>query len=197
MDAHAAPPHPIRAITAFCSSCEVDPVFFRAAEDFGRAIAENGWTLVYGGNDTGPMGAMARGARSARGRVIGVSPKLFGDLMDNACDEFHVTETMRERKAKMESLGDAFVTLPGGLGTLEEFFEIVVGRHLRTHGKPLVLLNIAGFYDPLIEMIRRGIDSGFIRPPAWEPVHIAADVHGAIDFLRHGGRSKVQPAKIQ
>ena len=91
----------IRAVTAFCSSCDVEPIYFDAAEAFGRAVAENGWTLVYGGNDTGPMGAMAGGARSAGGRVVGISPRLFGDVMDNACDEFVVTQTMRERKAEM------------------------------------------------------------------------------------------------
>jgi uncharacterized protein (TIGR00730 family) len=85
----------------------------------------------------------------------------------------------------MEERGDAFVTLPGGLGTLEEFFEILVGRHLRTHGKPLVLLNIAGFYDPLIEMVRRGVETGFVRPGAWDAVHVAGSVEEAIEYLRN------------
>ena len=176
-------PQTIRAVTAFCSSAAVGRVFFDAAEAFGRAVAGRGWTLVYGGNATGPMGAMADGARAGGGRVVGVSPELFSDVMDQQCDELVVTPDMRSRKAEMERRGDAFVTLPGGVGTLEEFFEILVGKHLRTHCKPVVLLNVAGFYDPLIEMMRRGIETGFVRPPAWEAVKVAASVEDAVAYL--------------
>ena len=174
----------VRAVTAFCSSAaDVDRVYFEAAAEFGAAVARRGWTLVYGGNVTGPMGAMADAARGAGGRVVGVSPELFADVMDRRCDELIVTPDMRSRKAEMERRGDAFVTLPGGLGTLEEFFEIVVGRSLRTHGKPLVLLSANGFYDPLVEMMERGIADGFVREPAWRAVRVARTADEAASFL--------------
>lgn len=171
------------AVTVFLSSTKVDRVFFDAASQLGGAIAEQGWTLVYGGNNVGPMGALAAGARTKGGRVVGISPRLFGDAMDPSCDEFVVAEDMRHRKAELERRASAFVILPGGIGTLEEFFEILVGRFLGLHGKPIVLVNIAGFYDPLLEMMRRGIETGFVRPSAWELVEVVTDVPEAMTRL--------------
>jgi uncharacterized protein (TIGR00730 family) len=107
----------------------------------------------------------------------------MGDLLDREADELILVETMRQRKQVMEERADAFVTLPGGLGTLEEFFEIAVGRSLNTHAKPVILLNVAGFYDPLLEMVRHGIEAKFIRPRQWEHVQVAATVSDAIDLL--------------
>jgi uncharacterized protein (TIGR00730 family) len=124
--------------------------------------------------------------RGAGGRVVGVTPKLFIDkgVADRACDELHVTECMRERKATMERCGDAFVALPGGLGTFEEFFEIVCGRQLAYHNKPIVLLNVGGYYDPLLAMIRHGLEQNFIRPRAMGLYHVATTVAEAVEHLR-------------
>src|SRR5437016_4730540 len=134
--------HSIRAITVYCSSSnEVASAYFDAARELGRAIASNGWKLVYGGNNVGLMGALADAVRAGGGKVIGVTPQIFIDhgLDDRECEELLVTECMRTRKAAMEARGDAFVALPGGLGTLEELFEIIVGRQLGFHTKPIVL----------------------------------------------------------
>lgn len=177
----------IRAITVYCSSAKsVPPVYFHAAAELGRAIAGEGWTLVYGGNAVGCMGALADGARAAGGRVVGVTPQLLVNhgIADDACHELIVTATMRERKALLEQRGDAFVALPGGLGTFEEVFEILVGRTLGYHQKPIVLLNVAGYYAPLLAMIEHGIEHRFIRPIAREAYVVAGSVEEAIRSLR-------------
>lgn len=176
----------IRSITVYCSSSKNVPrVYFDSAIEIGRAIARQGWTLVYGGNCIGCMDSLANGVRSAGGKVIGVTPKLMLDegIADKNCDELIVTDSMRERKKIMEDRGDAFIALPGGLGTFEEVFEIIVGRLLGYHAKPIVLLNIDGYYNPLLAMIDHGIELNFIKPKSRELFHVAARVSDAIDFL--------------
>ena len=179
--------HPIRAVTVYCSSSSnLAPAFMAAAAELGRAIAQNHWRLVYGGNDVGMMGVLAAAARAAGGRVVGVTPKLFMEkgVADQACDELHVTACMRERKAMMEKHGDAFIALPGGLGTFEEFFEIVCGKQLAYHNKPIVLLNIAGYYDPLLKMIEHGLELNFVRPRATQLYFVATRVAEAIEYIQ-------------
>lgn len=178
---------PIRSVTIYCSSSnKLADFFLDAARELGRAVAGEGWTLIYGGNAVGMMGTLADAARSAGGKVVGVTPQLFLDkaVADQNCHELIVTENMRDRKAVMESRADAFIALPGGLGTLEEFFEIVCGRQLGYHNKPIVLLNIAGFYDPLLAMIDHAAGLNFVRPRARELYHVATSVAAAIDRLK-------------
>ena len=141
---------------------------------------------MYGGNDVGSMGLLAGACREAGGKVIGVTPKFFVDkgVADRACDELIVTDGMRDRKAVMEERGDAFIALPGGLGTFEEFFEIVCGKQLEYHNKAIILLNIDGYYDPLLAMIRHAAELNFVRPKASELYFVAATVDQAMDYLR-------------
>src|SRR3954471_1468948 len=156
---------PIRAVTVYCSSSsKVAKPFVEATAQLGREIALNRWKLVYGGNSVGLMGVLADGCRTAGGKVVGVTPQLFIDknVHDTKCDELVVTNTMRDRKAIMEERGDAFIALPGGFGTFEEFFEIVCGKQLGYHAKPIVLLNVEGYYNPLLAMIEHGLESNFI-----------------------------------
>lgn len=181
----------IQAVTVYCSSSrKVAPAYFAAAEELGRAIAGCGWALVYGGNNLGVMDAVASAARSAGARVVGITPRLMLDqgIVDGQCDELIVTSTMRERKQLLEQRGDALVALPGGIGTFEEWFEVLVGRTLGYHEKPLVLLNVAGYYDPLLALMEHGIEEHFIRPAAREAYFVARDVGEAIDFLRAAER---------
>ncbi len=181
----------IRSVTVYCSSSRhVAQAYFDAAGELGTAIVRESWQLVYGGNDCGCMGALANAARAAGGKVVGVTPQLLVDhgIADQQCDELVVTETMRQRKELLEQRGDAFIALPGGLGTLEEIFEILVGRMLGYHDKPIVLLNIAGFYDPLLAMIDHGIGQKFIRVSAREHFHVSATVKEAINYLRSHSR---------
>ena len=180
-------PSNIRAITVYCSSSsDLAAPYLRAGAELGAAIARAGWTLVYGGNRIGLMGIVADAARAAGGPVVGITPQLMLDhgIGDDRCDELVVTAGMRERKALLEQRGDAFVALPGGLGTFEELFEVLVGRLLGYHGKPIVLLNVAGYYDRLIAAVEHGIEEGFIKAKSREAWMIAPDVETAMDYLR-------------
>lgn len=183
----------IRSVTVYCSSSKSVPsIYFEAAAELGRAIAEQGWSLVYGGNAVGCMGALADAARAAGGTVVGITPQLLVDrgIADDGCNELIVTAGMRERKALLEQRGDAFIALPGGLGTFEEVFEILVGRTLGCHKKPIVLLNVAGYYNPLLAMIEHGIEHRFIRPVAREAYDVVSTVGEAMQLLRgHGDRA--------
>jgi uncharacterized protein (TIGR00730 family) len=142
--------------------------------------------LVYGGNHIGLMATLADAARAAGGRVIGITPQLFIDqgVGDHQCDELVITENMRDRKAMLERRGDAFVALPGGLGTFEEIFDIVVHRQLGYHSKPIVLLNIDGYYDALLQLIQTGVEKKFIRIEPKRLFLTAPTVDSVIAFLR-------------
>lgn len=175
------------SVTVYCSSStHVPEAYFLAAAELGRAIAELGWELVYGGNAVGCMGALANAVRKGGGRVVGITPQILVDrgIADHRSDELIVTLGMRERKALMEERGDAFIALPGGLGTFEEIFEIIVGRLLGVHIKPVVLLNIAGYYDPLLAMIQHGIEQRFIKSNVRDLYAVFASVDPAMDYLR-------------
>ncbi|HEV2292927.1 MAG TPA: TIGR00730 family Rossman fold protein [Tepidisphaeraceae bacterium] len=177
----------IRSVTVFCSSSSAVPrVYADAAAELGRAMAQQRWTLIYGGNNIGTMGALADACRAAGGQVVGVTPRLFIDkgVDDKSCHELVVTDCMRSRKAAMEQRGDAFIALPGGLGTLEEIFEIIVGKQLGYHRKPIVLLNVDGYFDPLLTMIDHGIEQHFITPAVRKLYFVAATVEEAIGHIR-------------
>lgn len=174
----------------YCSSSRhVDRVYFDAAAELGAAIARAGWRLVYGGNRIGSMGALADAARAAGGRVTGITPRLLVDqgIADEHCDELVVTNGMRQRKALLEERGDAFIAMPGGLGTLEEFFEILVGRILGYHAKPIAILNAENYYGPLLTMIEHGIDGRFINRRAQSEFCVTQDVAQTIAFLKGHG----------
>lgn len=164
----------INAVTVYCSSSNsIHPDYARTAAEIGRLIAESGRSLVYGGGSVGMMGHAARACRDAGGHVVGIITEKLRDAeqMDPENQEVIVVPTMRERKRLMEERGDCFVILPGGLGTLEEFFEILVGRILGEHTKPLALVNMpdpddpgTNFFDPMLAMFDHMITSRFAKP---------------------------------
>jgi uncharacterized protein (TIGR00730 family) len=177
----------IRSITVYCSSSSAIPrVYTEAAAELGSAIAREKWALVYGGNRVGSMGVLADACRAAGGHVVGITPKLMVEkgISDSDCHELVVTDCMRERKRHLEHRGDAFITLPGGLGTYEEIFEIIVGKQLAYHNKPIVLLNIDHYFNPLLAMIDHGIGHKFIKPVARQLFHVAPNVSEAIEHIR-------------
>jgi cytokinin riboside 5'-monophosphate phosphoribohydrolase len=177
----------IHAVTVYCSSSsKLAAVHNEAAAELGRALAHNGWKLVYGGNNVGMMGILADAVREAGGKVVGVTPQLFVDKgsADELCDELIVTSGMRDRKAAMEERGDAFIALPGGLGTFEEIFEIICGKVLGYHNKPIVLLNVDGYYDPLLAMIEHGVEQNFIKAKARELYFVTLNVAEAVEHIR-------------
>lgn len=146
------------------SSDSVGAVYLQAARAMGEALADHGMTVVFGGGRTGMMGALADAALARGGQVIGVMPREFNTevLAHAGLTEMQVVETMHERKARMAEMADAFVGLPGGFGTLEELFEILTWAQLGHHRHPVGLLNVAGYYDPLLAMIERAAAEGFL-----------------------------------
>lgn len=175
-----------KKICVYCSaSNDLAPIYTEAAVALGKAMGERGDTLVYGGSSNGLMGAIARSAHAAGGRVIGIIPKalLTVEFAFENADDLIITEDLRERKAGMEARADAFVALPGGIGTLEEVFEIMTLRALNLTPKPLVLLNTENFYDPLMELLQRMLSGGFIRRPISEIFFLAPDVSSALDHV--------------
>lgn len=147
------------------ASTELSEYYLQDAFLLGKALADRGIGLVFGGGATGVMGGLARGAAAGGGEIIGVSPQFFradGVLYDG-CTRLIYTETMRQRKQQMEDLADAFIMLPGGMGTLEEFFEILTLKQLGRHTKKIAILNTHGYYDILQAWMERAIAEGFMR----------------------------------
>ena len=153
------------SVCVYCGSrFGASPVFLSAARALGQAIASRGWQLVYGGGNVGLMGATADAALEAGGQVVGVIPErlMNREVGHRGLSELHVVQTMHERKRLMAELADAFIALPGGIGTLEELFEVWTWRHLGYHDQPIGLLNVGGFYDPLLAFMNHTRDAGFI-----------------------------------
>lgn len=178
-------------ICVYCSaSNRIDPVYFRMADELGTALAGRGDTLVWGGSSAGLMGTLAQTVQTHGGRVIGVIPQSLVDLevaYSNA-DELFVVGSMRERKAGMEARADAFLALPGGVGTMEEVFEIMAARSLNLLEKPLIVLNYEHFYDPLIHLLQHMDTANFLRNGFGSMVQFCETVEGALDLIdRRGG----------
>lgn len=148
------------------SASGYSPVFAEGAAALARALADQGTGIVYGGGDVGLMGVVATEALSRGGTVIGVMPGSLVDreLAHRGLTRLEIVESMHERKARMAELSDAFIALPGGAGTLEEFFEVWTWQQLGIHTKPVALYNIDGFWGPLIAAIDASVDAGFLRP---------------------------------
>lgn len=174
-------------LCVFCGSqAGHDPRFGEAALVLGRLLAQRGWGLVYGGGHVGMMGTLADAMRQAGGKVIGVIPRALmeKELAHPELEELHVVAGMHERKAMMATLADAFLALPGGFGTLEELFEIITWAQLGFHTKPIGLLNIAGFFNPLLGWIDHAITEGFIKPKYRALLFSSEDPVIVLDHLR-------------
>ena len=157
----------MKAIAVYCgANAGVDPVYAEAARTLGTMLAERGVALVFGGGHVGLMGVVADAVLAAGGRVTGVIPQQLVDreLAHTGLTELFVVRNMHERKAMMAELSDGFIALPGGMGTLEELFEMLTWAQLEIHAKPIGVLNVAGFYDQLALFIGHAADQGFIRP---------------------------------
>ncbi len=156
----------MKKVAVFCgASAGSDLVYREAAIELGTYLAKRQLTLVYGGGNVGLMGIVADAALAAGGEVIGVIPDFLKkwEVGHEGITELIVTENMHQRKAYMAELADAFITLPGGFGSMDELFEILTWKQLQIHKKPVGLLNINGFYDPLIAMMDRMVEAGFLR----------------------------------
>lgn len=181
------------------SSNEIDPAYIEAGEALGYAMAKRGHGLVFGGGQKGLMGAAARGETKGGGSIIGVAPRFFDveGVLYQQCTEFIFTDTMRERKAIMEERSDAFVMTPGGIGTFEEFFEILTLRQLGRHEKGIAVLNTKGYYEPLRQMLEQAIEQGFLRPECRELCAFFDDPEELLDYLEKGPVKVADPTKLR
>jgi uncharacterized protein (TIGR00730 family) len=158
------PPSPLRSVCVYCGSrFGNNPAYKQAATELGQTIANKGWRLVYGAGDVGLMGAVADGAQAAGGETFGVIPEhlLRREVGKRDLTQFIITENMHERKKVMYMNSDAIVVLPGGAGSLDEMFEVLTWRQLGLHEKPIYLLNVEGYWGPLIALLDHVIDQGF------------------------------------
>ena len=176
-------------ICVFCgSSAGADSIYVQQAASLGAEIARRGYGLVYGGGNLGLMGAVSRAAFDGGATVYGIIPAPLAakEIAGDTIGRIEVVETMHQRKARMTELADAFVTLPGGFGTLEELFETISWIQLGIHNKPMGLLNVNGFFDPLRQMLNHQIDQGFIPARYRELLVVAEEPAELIDgLLRH------------
>lgn len=187
----------ITSVCVFCGSRPGDtPAFTAQAEALGRGLAAQNWRLVYGAGDVGLMGSVARAAQAAGARTFGVIPQHLIDweVGKTDLDTYIVTETMHERKKVMFMNCDAVVVLPGGAGSLDELFEVLTWRQLGLHEKPVILVNIQGYWDPLITLLEHVVARGFADADVLGYFEVVADADAALAALRmHGSAGSAQP----
>jgi uncharacterized protein (TIGR00730 family) len=177
-----------RTVCVYCSSSlTIDPRFVELATEVGAGLAARGYSLVSGGGRVSMMGAVARAARAGGAHTVGVIPVhlMPYEVADTEADELIVVDTMRQRKAVMDDRSDAFLALPGGIGTLEELFEVWTARSLDMHAKPVIVLDEDGFYAALWSFLETMRDRGFVRQAALDALHRVSTVSEAFAALDH------------
>jgi uncharacterized protein (TIGR00730 family) len=179
-------PKPPFSVCVYCGSrLGVKPAYQALARQLGTAIGRRGWQLVYGGGRAGLMGEVAEATLAAGGAVVGVIPSSLMKLEVGhaGLTELHVVDTMHQRKQMMAERSDAFIAMPGGIGTFEELFEVWTWRHLGYHDRPLGLLETAGYWAPLVAFLRHSVAEGFMGDDQLAMLHIADDIDQLLDTL--------------
>jgi uncharacterized protein (TIGR00730 family) len=174
----------VAAVCVFCASSDAtDPRYREMARELGVGLGQRGHTLVSGGGRVGMMGTVAAGARSAGARTVGVIPQCLVDreIADRSADELIITKDMADRKSVLLARSDGFIVLPGGIGTLDELFEIWTTASLDLHDKPVVLVDADGFYAGLLHWLRALVPSGFLHAEAMARLHVVESVPAALD----------------
>lgn len=188
----------IKNICVFCSSSNfLDEEYYEDASELGKLMGQNGYNIVYGGSTLGMMWACASKVRKYGGKIYGVMPQKLADMgckTDN-CDEFFMSEGMRDRKAKMDELSDATIVLAGGFGTLEEFAEMFVQKQLGYNKKAIVILNTKGFYDKLLEFFKSVVDKKFANEYARSLIYVASTPQEAINYIKTYKEPELTPSK--
>ena len=169
------------------ASPTIDKDFIEKTELLGKEMVRRGHSLVFGGGSNGLMGAVARGVKSENGYILGVVPKFFNEqiveVIYTMCDKLIQPETMRERKQIMEDNADAFIVTPGGVGTFEEFFEILTLKQLCRHNKPIAIFNLNGYYNELVEAINKAIEKKFIRKYCLNLFKVTDNIEEMFEYL--------------
>ena len=181
------------------ASKNIDPKYTDAGYDLGLKLAKRGHGLVFGGGNGGMMGAVARGAHDGGAHVTGIAPSFFNvdGVLYPLSDEVIYTETMRQRKQKMEDMSGAFIVTPGGIGTFEEFFEILTLKQLARTDKPLVILNTAGYYDSMLMMMRHSIENNFLTASTMGLIFVADTPDDALDYIAEYHSQEVDIKKLR
>ncbi|PIT36468.1 TIGR00730 family Rossman fold protein [Snodgrassella alvi] len=178
----------MKNIVVYCgSNLGQNKAYFDAAQQLGKEMAQQGYRLVYGGGNIGLMGTIASSVLDHGGEAIGVIPSFLKNLegAHQGLSELYETSNMTERKNKMIELADAFIAMPGGLGTYEELFEVLSQAQLKLHPHPVGILNVAGFFDPLIQMLQNTVTAGFMPPENMDLLCKATTPAALLDQLRH------------
>ena len=183
------------------ASSLINESYFEAGEELGRKIAEKGHGLVFGGGANGMMGAVARGAFEKSGYILGIIPSFFeesnSEITFENCSEYIYTETMRERKQNLEEKSNAFIITPGGIGTLDEFFEILTLKQLGRHNKPIAIYNINGFFDELDIMMNKSIEQKFITDDCKELYSIFNNPDDLLNYLQNYDEDDIDLSKVK
>jgi uncharacterized protein (TIGR00730 family) len=178
-------------ICVFCGSANgADPAYVQIAKELGEKIAASGMGLVYGGATVGLMGILAEAVIAGGAEVVGVMPDVLMDreIAHRGVTHFHVVKTMHERKALMYEHADAFIALPGGYGTLDEFIEIVTWAQLKIHRKPCILINVKGYYDGFLTFLDHAMGQGFLKPENRRLIQVVTNVKEALAIVRGTGK---------
>lgn len=178
----------MKRITVFCGSSFGTEIIYREqAYALGKFLAENHIELVYGGANVGLMGAIANGVMESKGKVIGVLPNFLQkvEIAHENLTELILVESMHQRKTKMDELSDGIIMLPGGFGTLEEFFEMLTWAQLGLHKKPVAILNTNGFYDELLSFINKMVNKGFLKQANQEILIVSKDIDDLLDKMKN------------
>ena len=181
-------PPTFHRLCVFCGSSKgARNTYLHAAQTLGREFVARGIELVYGGGNVGLMGVIADAVLAAGGRAIGVIPEqlMARELGHNGIQDLRVVKTMHERKALMAELADGFIALPGGIGTYEEFFEVLTWAQLGIHAKPCALLNVEGFYNPVLRLLDHAVEERFIRPSHRELIVVETEPGALLDRMAH------------
>lgn len=169
------------------SSDNIDRVYIENVYALGKELAKRKHTLVFGGGSHGLMGSSVKGVKDESGTVIGVSPRFFDvdDILYKDCNDFIYTDTMRERKELLDNLSDAFIAVPGGIGTMDELFEILTLKQLSIHNKPIVFFNINGYYDTLIKFIKEIAEKGFMKDICLDLFKVFDNYNDILDYIEN------------
>lgn len=183
------------------ASSEIDRNFVEAGEELGRKMVDHGHSLVFGGGRNGMMGAVARGVVEKEGKIIGIAPKFFeennAEISFLKCTDFIYTETMRERKKLLDETSDAFIVTPGGIGTFDEFFEILTLKQLGRHNKAIVIFNVDGYFNDMLNMMKHAIDKKFITTDCVELYKVTKTVEETLDYIEAYDPTDIDLSKVK
>lgn len=181
------------------ASSEIDRSFIEAGEELGRKMVERGHGLVFGGGANGMMGAVARGVNEKNGYILGIAPGFFnvdGVSYDN-CSEFIHTDTMRERKRLLEEKSNGFIISPGGIGTFDEFFEILTLKQLGRHNKPIVIWNLNNYFDNMENMMQVSVDKHFITDDCRDLYKVLNNIDEILDYMENYDEKDIDLSKVK